>query len=111
MAGYSGCIIKESLKDLSILDEFDIVDEDICTVKIDKSKIENILPRLQAAMVDDKVWYCDLKCNDYHYIIFNDKIFKIDRNYGEQYEEAKKYGLNRGIPEEQLPNSSWAKQV
>lgn len=109
MGKYSGCIIKESLKDLSILDEFDIIDNNVCIVEIDESKVDEILPRLQNAMVDDKVWYCDLKCNDYHYIIYNDKIFKVNRDYGEQYEEVKKYGLDRGIPEEQLPNKTWAK--
>ena len=109
MGKYSGCIIKESLKDLSILDEFDMIDAKICIVEIDESKVNDILLRLQAAMVEDKTWYCDLKCNDYHYIIYNDKIFKVDRDYGEQYELAKAYGISRGIPEEQLPNASWAK--
>ena len=51
----------------------------------------------------------DLKNYDYHYIIFNDRIFKVDRDYPEQYEETKEYGLKRGILEEYLPNASWAK--
>lgn len=60
-------------------------------------------------MVDEPVWYIDLKNYDYHYIIFNDKIFKVDRDYPEQYEETKAYGLRRGIPKEYLPNALWAK--
>lgn len=109
---YSGCIIEESLKNKSILDEFDIVETraDSCIVEIDASQVEEIVLKLQNAMVSDPCWYCDLKNYDYHYIIYNDKIFKVNRDYGEQYEEAKAYGLKRGIQEDYLPNKSWAKQ-
>ncbi len=111
MMKYSGCIIKESLKDKTVLDEFKIIDTntDSCIVEIDADQIEQIVPRLQKAMVDDNGWYADLKNYDYHYIIYNDRIFKVDRDFGEQYEEAKEYGLKRGISECQLPNASWAK--
>lgn len=114
MSKYSGCIIEESLKDKSILNEFKIIETNIddgisYIVEIDDSLIEEIVPKLQSAMVDDKIWYSDLKNYDYHYIIYNDKIFKVNRDYGEQYEEAKEYGLKRGIPECLLPNKSWAK--
>lgn len=114
MQKYSGCIIEESLKDKSILDAFHILetreDDGISyIVEIEDSKVQEILPKLKNAMVDEPVWYIDLKNYDYHYIIFNDKIFKVDRDYPEQYEETKEYGLKRGIPEEYLPNASWAK--
>lgn len=112
---YSGCIIEESLKDKSILKQFEIIetnfdDGTIYIVEIDEEKIDKIIPELQKALVDDKKWYTDLKCNDYHYIVFNDKVFRVNRDFGEQYEEAKAYGIKRGIPESQLPNSSWAKK-
>ncbi len=111
---YTGCLIEESLKDKSILKEFIITDTVIddgvsYIVETDESKIDEIVTRLQAAMVDAPQWYCDLKCCDYHYIIFNDRIFKVDRDYPEQYEDAKEYGLKRNIPAEYLPNASWAK--
>lgn len=111
---YTGCLIEESLKDKSILDEFEIVDTIIddgvsYIVEIDESKVEEIVPRLKDAMVDAPQWYCDLKCYDYHYIIYNDRIFKVDRDCPEQYEEAKEYGLKRNIPADYLPNASWAK--
>lgn len=111
---YSGCIIEESLKETSIIKEFKIVEEInddgiMWIVEIDECKIADILPRLQKSMVDEPVWYCDLKCEDYHYIIFNDKIFKVNRDYPEQYEEARNYGLKRGILDENLPNKTWAK--
>lgn len=114
MTTYTGCIIEESLKDKAILDEFTILetkDEDgiMYIVEIDDSKIDSIVPKLKEAMVDEPVWYIDLKNYDYHYIIYNDKIFKVDRDYPEQYEKTKEYGLQRGILEEYLPNASWAK--
>lgn len=112
---YSGCIIDESIKDKSVINEFKIVekiDDDgiMWLVEIDEDKINYILPKLQASMVDSPIWYCDLKCEDWHYIIFNDKIFRVNRDCPEQYEETRQYGLNRGIPDEQLPNKTWAKQ-
>lgn len=112
---YSGCIIEESLKNKSIIDEFEIKEEInddgiMWIVEIDESRLEDVLPKLQSAMVDAPIWYCDLKCDDYHYIIYNDKIFKVNRDYGELYEEAKEYGLKRGIPECQLPNATWVKE-
>lgn len=111
---YSGCIIEESLKDKSIINEFNILEEInddgiMWIVEVDESKLGYVLPKLQTSMVDGPIWYCDLKCEDYHYIIFNDKIFKVNRDFPEQYEEVRQYGIKRGIPNEQLPNKSWAK--
>lgn len=111
---YSGCIIEESLKDSSIISEFEIketINDDgiMWIVEIDESKLDYVLPLLKDAMVDDPNWYADLKCFDYHYIIFNDKTFKVNRDFPQQYEEVKQYGLKRGIPEEQLPSKTWAK--
>lgn len=113
MNTYSGCIIEESLKDKSVLNEFKIIAthaQDSYIVEIDDSRVDEILPRLQSSMSDDEKWYCDLKNYDYHYIIYNDKIFKVDRDYEQQYEEAKEYGLKRGIPDGLLPNKTWAKK-
>lgn len=114
MGTYTGCVIEECLKDKSILNEFIILetitdDGTSYIVEIDESKIDDIVLKLQAAMSDEKIWYTDLKNYDYHYIIYNDRIFKVNRDFPEQYEEAKEYGLKRGIPADYLPNKSWAK--
>ena len=114
MGTYTGCIIEESLKDKSILNEFKILetitdDGTSYIVEIDEREIDDIVLKLQSAMSDEKIWYADLKNYDYHYIIYNDRIFKVNRDFPEQYEEAKEYGLKRGIPEDYLPNKSWAK--
>lgn len=81
---YTGCIIEESLRDKSIVNEFEIIEEInddgiMWIVETDESRLDDILPKLQSAMVEAPIWYCDLKCDDYHYIIYNDKIFKVKR--------------------------------
>lgn len=114
MGVYTGCIIDESIKEKSILNEFRIIETQndggiSYIVETDENYIETAVLRLQAAMSDEKCWYADLKNYDFHYIIYNDRIFKVNRDFAEQYEEAKEYGLKRGIPEEYLPDKSWAK--
>ncbi len=114
MNTYTGCIIDESIKDKSILGEFTILetrnDGGISyIVEADEIGIESTVLKLQVSMTDEKCWYADLKTFDFHYIIYNDKIFKVNRDFPEQYEEAKEYGIKRGIAEEYLPNKSWAK--
>lgn len=114
MGTYTGCIIEESLKDKSILNEFKFLETNTddgtsYIVETDESRIDSIVPKLQAAMSDEKCWYTDLKNYDYHYIIYNDRIFKVNRDFPDQYEEAKEYGLKRGILECYLPDKSWAK--
>lgn len=81
-------------------------------VEIAEDKIESIVPLLSKSIDGSRKnggWYTDLKSDDWHYIIFSGKVFKVDRSSGEQYEQAKEYGMSIGIPEYQLPNKSWAK--
>ncbi|MFA6446381.1 MAG: hypothetical protein WCW14_04010, partial [Candidatus Paceibacterota bacterium] len=47
-------------------------------------------------------WYADFKNKKTHYIIFRDKVFKIDRTSKEQYDEVKRYGISLGIPPYQV---------
>ena len=129
MKKYSGCIIEESLTNKDVLKEFIITrtnvekvteesntpDLDVWTmhiVEIAEDKIESIVPLLSKSIDGSRKnggWYTDLKSDDWHYIIFSGKLFKVDRSSGEQYEQAKEYGMSIGIPEYQLPNKSWAK--
>lgn len=129
MKKYSGCIIEESLTNKNVLKEFIITrtnvekvteesntpDLDAWTmhiVEIAEDKIESIVPLLSKSIDGSRKnggWYTDLKSDDWHYIIFSGKAFKVDRSNGEQYEQAKEYGMSIGIPEYQLPNKSWAK--
>lgn len=118
---YVGTIIEESLKDESILKNVVIL-----STKVEKVVAEHRTPWLKqwtlhkVEVPEDKVeevskiisqsfdtvhkqsWYVDYKNEKSHYIIFPNKIFKIDRTSAEQYAEAKKYGISLGIPEYQV---------
>lgn len=118
---YIGVIIEESLADKSVLSK----------VKVDKTKIENITEKHQTPWLKqwtlhtisiqpekaDKIaeeiaksfdyshksaWYADFKNDSTHYIIFKNKIFKIDRSKKEEYQAATDYGISLGIPSYQV---------
>lgn len=120
---YEGCIIEESLSNKDIITLFDIVRTEIVKVteanvtpwlknwtmymvKINEKNIDEVVIKLKNSLNSEGNWYADLKNEDYHYIIFNDKIFKVNRLSREQYNEVKLYGLARGIPAYQLPDGS-----
>ena len=119
---YRGIIIKESLKDRSVLDD----------VVVTNTKVEQVteshqtpwlrqwtlhtveVPDEQAATVAERIsqsldrpdeqkdaWYADFKSNTKHYIIFPGKVFHIDRT-SEAYEDIRAYGKTLGIPDAQL---------
>jgi len=48
-------------------------------------------------------WYVDYKNDKYHFIIYADKILKVDLQNPESYNDVKLYGLSIGIPDYQLP--------
>ena len=121
MTNFKGVIIEESLENKDVLKK----------VKILSTKVESVVKEhetpwlsqwtLHAVEILDKKakamaeeiskslehkhggsWYADFKNDTYHYIIFRDKIFHINRKSKEQYAEAKRYGISLGIPERQL---------
>lgn len=127
MGKYEGCIIEESLESTEIINLFKIIKTEIVPVieasatpwlenwtmhivEINEDNIEDVVVKLKNSLKTEQNWYADLKNNDFHYIIFNDKIFKVSRSSKEQYNEVYQYGLARGIPAYQLPNESWAKR-
>jgi len=127
MSKYEGCIIEESLDNREVITLFKVVRTEITPVteasatpwldnwtmhmiEIDKDNIDDAVVKLQDSLKKDENWYADLKNDDFHYIVFNDKIFKVSRSSKEQYNEVYQYGLVQGIPAYQLPNESWAKQ-
>jgi hypothetical protein len=118
---YQGVIIEESLSDKSVLGR----------VKIESTKVEPITPEhktpwlkqwtLHTVLIDEDVadrvaeeisksldyshnsaWYADFKNDKTHFIIFKDKIFKVDRSNKEEYQKATDYGLSLGIPSYQV---------
>ncbi len=117
---FNGVIIEESLEKKDVLKK----------VKILKTKVEEVTPKhntpylkqwtlhiveIPGNQVDEIArnlshsldskhgdWYADFKNNKFHYIIFCNKIFKIDRSKPEQYKKVVEYGLSLGIPDYQL---------
>lgn len=116
---YKGVIIEESLdkkdvlKDVVILDtKVEKVTEEhktpwikqwtLHTVEIPEIKADGIVEKLSADLEKEHNWYADFKNDEYHYIIYRDKVFKVDLNNPVLYKDAKKYGISVGIPEYQV---------
>jgi len=117
---YRGVIIEESLESKNILKKVKILKTDIekvtgkhntpylkqwtlHTIEISEGHADEIAKKISKSL-DSKHdnWYCDFKNSKYHYIIFRNNIFKIDRSKKEQYNKVVKYGLSLGIPDYQL---------
>ncbi len=118
---YIGTIIEESLSDKSILKKLKIIETKISpvteksqtpwvkqwtkqTVEIPADQADEVAQILsQVIEVSHKSsWYADFWNDITHYIVFRDRVFKIDRTSKDQYEEAYNFGLSVGIPSYQL---------
>ena len=118
---YQGTIIEERLENTVVLKEIKILSTKIepiedahqtpwlkqwtlHKVEIPESNAESIAEKL-SHLIDtshQSSWYADYKNEQFHYIIFRDKVFKVDRTEKEQYDEATKYGISLGIPDYQV---------
>lgn len=119
---YRGVIIEESLRDKSIIKELKVLQQEIeeiterentpwlekwtmDTVEINESKIDEYTERL-SKLIDTKHcndWYCDFRNDKYHYVVFSDKVFKLDRRKKQDYIDMQEYAKKLGLPEYQLP--------
>ena len=127
--GYNfiGVIIEESLEDREILKKVKIIKTKVekvtekhktpwikqwtlHTVEIAENQADMVAKELCKSLDSQHAWYADFKNDNIHFILFRDKIFKINRIHKEQYEEATKYGLSLGIPEYQVDFSPQVKE-
>ena len=116
---YKGVIIEESLENISVLKKLKIISTKIefvtekhktpwikqwtlHNVEILEDQADNIAKELSEVLDSEHNWYADYKNNELHYIIFRNKVFKIDRSKKEQYDNVTKYGVSLGIPDYQL---------
>lgn len=121
MNKYKGAIIEESLENGDILKKVNIIstrvekvtDEHqtpwlsqwtLDTIEVDESEADNLAEKLSKALDPEHGWYIDYRNDKYHFIIFKDKVFKLDRSKKSDYDEMIKYGLSIGTPDYQLPN-------
>ena len=116
---YKGEVILESLSDRTVLDDLFIVktksvkvDENhqtpwlkhwtIHIVEIPKKIINQTVLKIAKALEGKHPWYADFKNDKNHIIIFKNRIFTIDREKPDQYNQAIEYGVGLGIPKHQL---------
>lgn len=73
-------------------------------VEIEPEKAEDTAQEISESLDKERIhsWYADYKNNYTHYVIYKNKIFKINRTKQEEYKAAREYGLALGIPEYQI---------
>jgi len=116
---YKGVIIEESLEDKNVLREIKILKTKIETVTekhktpwikqwtlhtvvIPEDKAADVAERISKVLDSEHNWYADFKNKNTHFVIFRDKVFKINRASKEQYDKVTQYGISLGIPDYQL---------
>ncbi len=116
---YQGVIIKESLENEEVLRVVKIIATKVeavterhktpwikqwtlHTVEIPEGQAEEVAEKISRSLDSQHDWYADYKNDKTHYIIFRDKVFKIDRTSADQYQQARDYGISLGIPEYQV---------
>ena len=119
MTNFNGVIIEESLENKDVLQKVKIIKtkvEEVTeehktpwikqwtlhTIEILENQVDEIAEDLSKSLDSEHSWYADFKNDKFHYIIFRNKVFKVDRAKPEQYDDVTKYGLTLGIPNYQL---------
>ncbi len=127
MTNFNGVIIEESLENRDVLQKVKIIEtkvEEVTeehktpwikqwtlhTVEILENQADNIAEEVSKALDTEHNWYADFKNSNFHYIIFRNKVFKVDRSQSEQYNDVTKYGVFLGIPDYQLDFSPHIKE-
>lgn len=124
---FQGTIIEESLENKDVLKNLKILSTEVEIVAAEHKtpwikqwtlhKVE--IPEKDAQIVAELVsksldkehnWYADFRNDDTHFIIFRNKVFKMDRTNKALYDEATKYGMSLGIPDYQLDFSPYIKE-
>lgn len=119
---YQGIIIEESLNNCAIMKELMIINTQIekvteksetpwldkwtmYTVIIKENEMDEYAKKL-SQLIDIQHcgnWYCDFKNDKFHYVVFYNKVFKLERCSKEDYEQMRSYAISIGLPEYQLP--------
>lgn len=116
---YEGVVIEESLENKDVLKKLKITNTKVepvlekhktpwlkqwtlHTIEVPMDNALEIAEEVSRALESEHSWYADFKNRKTHFIIFRNKIFKVDRTNKGQYDEAKKYGISLGIPDYQV---------
>lgn len=123
MNNYKGDIIEESLSNKDVLKDVNIIstrvekvtDEHqtpwlsqwtLDTIEVEEDQASSLAEKLSKALDPEHGWYIDYRNDKFHFVIFKNKVFKIDRSKKSDYDEMVKFGLSVGTPDYQLPNFS-----
>lgn len=118
---YKGTIIEESLADKSVLKDIRILGTRVepvtekhqtpwlkqwtlHTVEISQARADEAAEKISQSLdySHGSAWYADFKNDQWHYIIFKEKIFKVPRDSEEEYRKVREYGISLGIPSYQV---------
>ncbi len=116
---YNGVIIEESLDNTRVLRVVRVLETEIKPVTVEyktpwvkqwtlhkveitQEKSDEVAKMLSEDLDKKHNWYADYKNDEYHYIIYSGKVFKVDLKNPLLYKDAKEYGSSLGIPEYQL---------
>lgn len=118
---YRGVVIEESLQDISVLKSIKILSTKVepitprhktpwvlqwtlRTVEVPEEKADEIAQTISKSLdtKHEHSWYADFKNEKHHYIIFPNKIFKVDLKNPKLYKNAREYGISIGIPQYQV---------
>jgi hypothetical protein len=122
MSSYKGVIIAESLSEKTILNSLEILQTKVeqvskehetpwltqwtlHTVQIPENKIDKISEKISQSLdlTNGANWYADFRNEKHHYVIFPNKVFRLDRSNKSDYETMRAYGSSIGVPDHQLP--------
>jgi hypothetical protein len=117
---YEGVIIEESLRDTAVLRRVTILSTRVQavtqwhetpwltqwtfhTIAVPEQDADEIAALIGRAIDREHAtsWYADYKNDTHHYVIYSDCAFFIDRRSSGEYEEARAYGIERGLPAHQ----------
>jgi len=106
---YLGIIIEKSLKETDVIKEFQIVGTrrkgswNFLLVSVSEEKLEQQIRLLQQHMIDieEDCWYAHYFRKNELVVVYQDKVFRTSTS-PETWQEVIQYGLDHGIPLEQL---------
>lgn len=107
MGEYHGIIVKEGLKDQSILKKLRILGEKrtedwtLLRVSVSENEINNVVKLIQKSLVTKSTYYAHFYRNRKLIIVFPQRTFTLTPNR-ETWKPAIEYGKSVGIPEEEL---------
>jgi hypothetical protein len=127
MKNFTGVIIEESLENNDVLQKVKIINTEIepvtashktpwikqwtlHKVEILENEADDMAEEISRALDSKHNWYADFKNDFFHYVIFRDKVFRVERSQPEQYGAVVTYGVSIGIPDYQLDFSPHIKE-